>query len=232
MRGYFRLLLLVPACALGLSIAARCQDDTPPPSLGDVARQARQQKQQKDAQTASARDNQSKDAQTAAAPNGSAANKDSLTSKDSQNKDASAQNAPAKGAQPAKTAKKVVTNDEIPEHVGPTRTLPASSNNPTPDYPAQHYADGKIPPEYWQSRIQSQKNLIASLKSDIESTTASIQYAGANCVSNCVEWNERQRQKQQQVEAMKLQLEDAQKALESLQEMARKQGYGSSVYDP
>jgi hypothetical protein len=60
----------------------------------------------------------------------------------------------------------------------------------------------------------------------------SIQYASGNCVSNCVQWNERQKQKQDQVESMKGQLEEQQKHLEELQDEARKQGYGSSVYDP
>jgi hypothetical protein len=47
-----------------------------------------------------------------------------------------------------------------------------------------------------------------------------------------VQWNERQQQKQQQVEVMKSQLEDQQKKLEDMQDSARQQGYGSSVYDP
>jgi predicted ribosome quality control (RQC) complex YloA/Tae2 family protein len=47
-----------------------------------------------------------------------------------------------------------------------------------------------------------------------------------------VQWNERQKEKQQQVERLKSQLEDQQKRLEDMQEQARKQGYGTSVYDP
>ena len=78
----------------------------------------------------------------------------------------------------------------------------------------------------------AQKSAIANLKSDIESLSASIEYAGANCVSGCVEWNERQKQKQDQVESMKVQLAEQEKRLEDMQESARKQGYGSSVYDP
>jgi hypothetical protein len=51
-------------------------------------------------------------------------------------------------------------------------------------------------------------------------------------VSNCVQWNEEQKRKQDQVETMKGELEQQQKRLEDLQEAARKQGFGSSVYDP
>ena len=66
----------------------------------------------------------------------------------------------------------------------------------------------------------------------IESVSDSIHYAGANCVANCESWNEHQKQKQDQVEAMKSQLADQQKKLEDMQESARKQGFGSSVYEP
>ena len=76
------------------------------------------------------------------------------------------------------------------------------------------------------------KNNIASLKSNIDTLTASIQYAPGNCVSGCVQWNEHQKQKQDQIDAMKVQLEQAEQRLEEMQEAARKQGYGSSVYDP
>jgi len=47
-----------------------------------------------------------------------------------------------------------------------------------------------------------------------------------------VEWNQHQTEKQQQVEQMKAQLEDKKKNLEEMQESARKQGYGTSIYDP
>ena len=41
-----------------------------------------------------------------------------------------------------------------------------------------------------------------------------------------------QQQKQQEVDTMKAQCEEQQKALEEMQEAARKEGFGSSVYDP
>jgi hypothetical protein len=46
-----------------------------------------------------------------------------------------------------------------------------------------------------------------------------------------VQWNERQKEKQDQVESMKAQLEEQKKQLENMQESARKQGFGSSVYE-
>ena len=177
-------------------------------SLGDAARQARVQKQQKEAE----------------------ANNKGTPAKDASQKDAQSKD-PQPAAEATKTAKKIITNDEIPEHVGPTR---AAFGAPTPgaSYPQPTYGDGRAPADYWKSQIQAQKSNIASMESQIKSLTDSIQYAGANCVANCVQWNERQQQKQAQAEAMKAQLEEQQKRLEDMQEMARKQGYGSSVYDP
>lgn len=78
----------------------------------------------------------------------------------------------------------------------------------------------------------AQKNQIAQLQSQISILNASIQFAPANCVVNCVEWNQHQTEKQQQVEQMKAQLEDQKKNLDEMQESARKQGYGTSIYDP
>ena len=214
-----RILVVLSACAFLWALAAYGQDST---SLADVARQLRLQKQQKEqgvkdtaTQNPSTKDAQSKDAQT----------KDALA------KDALAKN--AADADPSAKDKKVITNDEIPEHVGTTRTAGAVQKPPASvtDAPPTEQVD-KLSADDWKAQIQSQKNYIASTESDIRSLNESIQYAGANCVANCAEWNERQKQKQDQVESLKVQLEEQKKHLEELQEGARKQGYGSSVYEP
>jgi len=210
MRKLSRFFIVLSAGAMIPVLAAYGQEDAP--SLGDVARQARQQKQQKDAQS---RDAQSKDAQPTAP----------AQSKDLPSKVASAKDGQAKGP------KKIVTNEEIPEHIGPTSTLPPSTKTGTFN-PPPNDEDVKAPPQYWKSQILAQKAAITSLQSQISNLQASIQYAGGNCVSGCVEWNERQQQKQQELEGMKSQLEGMQSQLEEMQDMARKQGYGTAVYDP
>lgn len=139
-----------------------------------------------------------------------------------------------KAAAGAKTAK-VVTNDEIPAHIVPV-VHPAGSGEASAGH-AESYGQpsssgAKLPAEQWKTQILSLKNAIAALQSDIARLNDSIHFAPANCVANCVQWNERQQQKQQQVEVMKSQLEDQQKKLEDMQDTARQQGYGSSVYDP
>lgn len=189
------LLLCLTCCAL----FAFAQDE---PSLGDAARQARQQKQQKGTQT-----------------------------KDGQNKDGQNKDGQGKDAVPAK-APKVITNDEIPEH-SPFTAAPTSGDQPRgAGYSTSAAGGWKMSPEQWKSQILAQKNIIASIQSEIEKLNDSIHFAPANCVANCVQWNQRQHEKQQEVERMQAQLEDQKKKLEDMQESARRQGYGSSVYDP
>jgi hypothetical protein len=170
------------------------------PSLGDAARQARQQRQ--------------------------------LQQKDAPTKDSQTKGAQAKAAAESKTVK-VIRNDEMPAHIVSVTQHSGSGDEP------QAHADGqsnssaaKLPADQWKAQILSLKNAIAALRSDIDRLNDSIHFAPGNCVANCVQWNERQQQKQQQVEVLKSQVEDQRKKLEDMQDSARQQGYGSSVYDP
>jgi hypothetical protein len=201
---FWRSLFLLVAGAMTCAAAAHSQDAQ---SLGDAARQARLEKQQKEAKA--------KDA----------------SAKDASSKDVPGTDATAKHAPPPKVPQ-IITNDEIPSHLGSTLAPTPGSQTPNATVAQPSYGNGKAAAEQWKFQIQSLKNAIASLESEIASLSESIRYAGANCVSNCVQWNERQKQKQDQVESMKAQLEQQQKSLEDLQEAARKQGFGSAVYDP
>jgi hypothetical protein len=174
-----RLLGVFVALTLLLGGIVRAQDE---PSLGDLARQQRQQKEL-------------------------------------------AKSAPGKDAK----SSKVITNEEIPAHTGP-RALSANKGDyealpPAPNEPKQSA-------EHWKSQIIAQKNQIANLQRQVDELAESIRFAPANCVSGCVGWNERQREKQQRVGSMQSQLEEEKRRLEDLQDSARRQGYGSSVYDP
>ena len=130
----------------------------------------------------------------------------------------------------AKTPKAthVYTNDEIPEHTGPD--LPSGrqrSSDPSPT----NYRGGKQPAEQWKSQILQMKHSIASLQRQIENVQNSVHFAGGNYERHVL-YNDRQRQKEQQVENLKSQLAQQQKRLEDMQEEARHQGYSSAVYDP
>jgi hypothetical protein len=173
-----------------------------PQSLGDVARQARQQKQQQPSQP---QQTPATDTSTATAPT----------------------DPKAKPAPPAKAAH-VYTNDEIPEHTGPDLPSgPQAHSNVSPTT----YKGGKQPAEVWKVQILQLKHSIASLQKQIEAIESSIHFAGGNYERHVL-YNNRQLQKEQQVETLKSQLQQQQKSLEEMQEEARHQGYSSAVYDP
>ena len=238
--GRASFLFLVIALGFGPVLAAHGQD-TESPSLGDVARQARLAKQQKDGQETRSAAEQPGNTENPAGSPGNASNDASSQSAaapalksspiGTQNKAEKSPSVAKRSSAAGKSGKKVLTNEDIGAAHTAADSAPASEPN-NPEAESSNQADAKNPPDYWVTRILAQKNAIASLKSDIDQLSASIQYAPGNCVSGCVEWNEQQQQKQQQVDTMKAQLEEQQKQLGEMQEAARKQGYGSSVYDP
>jgi len=224
MRALRNFLAIVAVALFACALPAFGQD-APSPSVADVARQSRLQKQQKDAQAV-------KDAQSKGASTKDAATSQNAVSKDSAAKDASPKDATAKDAAAAKTPH-VYTNDEIPQHVSPD--VPGRAyQNQYGNYQQTYYGSGTAQPglaEQWKIQIQSMKTAIANMQAQLNRVNESA-HAGGNCLANCVQWNERQKQKQDQVELMKQQVEQMQKRLEDLQEAARRQGFGSSVYDP
>ena len=155
--------------------------------------------------------------------------KDAQAAKEAQTSASSTGAAPAAdpaNAQPAKPSKKVITNDEMPGHVVATRTA-------DPQKPADSQQQSAQPQtEDVKSQVAQIKGNIASLQSQIADLEQSIHYTGSNCVYGCAQWNENQQKKQSQVDTLKQQLAQQQDNLEQVQESARKQGLGSSVYDP
>jgi len=134
------------------------------------------------------------------------------------------------GTGPAKSPT-VITNETLPSHesspVQRTEQAQADDGNDP-----ENQDRGKMSAEQWRGQIQQQKQQISGLQSKMEKLNDSIRFAPGSCVRNCEQWNERQTEKQQQVDVMKSQLEDAKKHLEQMQDAAKRQGYGSSVYDP
>lgn len=178
-----RFLAVISAGAFLLTAAALAQDSDSQ-SLGDLARQQRQQ--------------HAKTAQT----------KDSKTPK-------------------------VFTNSDLPAHSDDADhsdgSEPADTGKAPMPVPSSGPRQGS---EHLRSEIQAQKSQIAELQRQIDEVNGSIRFAPGNCVRGCEKWNEHQQRKQQQVEQMQAQLEEQKRHLEETQESARKQGFGSSVYDP
>jgi hypothetical protein len=127
-------------------------------------------------------------------------------------------------------APKVITNEEIPEHAQ-RPSASAKGQEKSGATPASS-AEPKLPAEHWRSQILTQKNQIEALQREVDELNESIRFAPANCAEGCVGWNERQREKQQRAGRMQQQLEEQKRRLEDMQDAARRQGYGSSIYDP
>jgi len=135
-----------------------------------------------------------------------------------------------KQAKDAHATHKVVTNEDIPEQAEPVSTTSVSTDEHDPALaPASNDVHAG---EQWKAKIEAQKGSVASLQSQIDKLNSSIRFAGPNCVANCVQYNERQIQKQDEVQRMQKQLDERRKQLEEMQESARKAGLGSSVYEP
>jgi hypothetical protein len=135
-----------------------------------------------------------------------------------------------KQAKDPHATRKVVTNEDIPESPEAVSTTSVSDEHETT--PAAPASNDTHAGEQWKAKIETQRNLIGSLQSQIDKLNASIHFAGPNCVANCVQYNERQIHKQDEVERMQKQLEEQKHKLEDMQESARKAGLGSSVYEP
>jgi TolA-binding protein len=136
-----------------------------------------------------------------------------------------------KQAKDIHATRKVVTNEEIPEHVEPD-SYTSVSNGERDTAAAPPASNDTHAAGQWKSKIEAQKNSVASLQSQIDKLNSSIHFVEANRYYNGVQYNERQVQKQNEVQRMQKQLDEQKKQLEDMQESARKAGLGSSVYEP
>lgn len=130
--------------------------------------------------------------------------------------------------QSPQTAPKVITNEDLPTH-STDENEPAADARPdnSPTRPL-----GSKSAEQWQADIAAQRNTITSLQNEIDRLNASIHFAPGNCVANCVQYNEHQVRKQDEVQKLQAQLDEAKKRLEDMQEAARREGFGNAVYEP
>ena len=135
-----------------------------------------------------------------------------------------------KQAKQGQTAHKVVTNEEIPE--SPDAVASGTTSVEAHGAAAPAATNDTHSAEQWKAKIQEQKSTIATMQSQIDKLNSSIHFVEANRYSNGVQYNQRQIQKQEEVQRMQKQLDDQKKKLEELQEGARQAGLGSAVYDP
>lgn len=131
---------------------------------------------------------------------------------------------------------KVLTNDDLPNRADGADDLSVVGSRPRLDSSRQRYSGanngGKLPAEQWKSQILAMKSNIAAMQRQIDDTKASVRFVQAPIYGNGVRHNQQQEQKLEQVERAQAQVESMKRQLEEAQDAARKQGYGSSVYDP
>jgi hypothetical protein len=132
-------------------------------------------------------------------------------------------------AKKGQASPKVVTNEDLPEHPESNDNA-ASSEGSAENAPSR--SPGSKPAEQWKAEIEAQRRSMDNLQSQIDRVNSSIHFAPGNCVRNCVQYNEHQVEKQEEVQRMQAELEQQKKRLEDMQEGARKEGYGNSVYEP
>ena len=135
-------------------------------------------------------------------------------------------------AKDPKAAAKVVTNDEIPESTDAS----ASSSDDTEaasesSAPAARSAEKKTA-EQWKAEIEARKAKIAALQSQVDKLNDSVHFVEANRYYNGVQYNQYQLKKQQEAHRLQKQLDTEKEALVDAQESARKDGFGTAVYDP
>jgi predicted RNase H-like nuclease (RuvC/YqgF family) len=124
-------------------------------------------------------------------------------------------------------AKKVVTNEDIPESpaLSPSDKATAAATS-VPAAPAPKSA------REWRIEIAAQEDRVEKLQAHMEKLSESIHFVTANAYVHGAEYNQYQVKKQQEVKNLEKQLNEEQKKLSDLQEAARKEGMGGAVYEP
>jgi hypothetical protein len=130
-----------------------------------------------------------------------------------------------------KAAKKVITNEDLPETPDLTPGQQETVGKMEPVVPAA-VLSGAQSAEQWKSSILAQKNTIATMQAQIDKLNGSIRFVEANAYYNGVQYNQYQVKKQQQVANLQTQLTEQKQKLAVMQDAAKKAGMGSAVYDP
>lgn len=135
-------------------------------------------------------------------------------------------------SQSTSTTKKVFTDEDFAKSgSGDDGNVPAAArrSNSVPDKEKDHTAASA---DQLRAKIQKKKDLIAALQERIDKLQVSVNYVqnNRNIYTNAPEYNEHQHQKELLAERLKAELEQQKAELNDLQEEARQQGFGNSVY--
>ncbi|HEY7095232.1 MAG TPA: hypothetical protein VH437_00790 [Terriglobales bacterium] len=130
-------------------------------------------------------------------------------------------------ARDIKMAKRVITDDDMPHSEASDSTVETDQSDSTgPAHKAGKSA------EQWKKDIEAQQSVVASLQQQIDKLNASVHYVQANLYTNGAQYNQYQAKKQEEVSRLQTKLDSEKKKLADMQEAARKEGFGNSVYQP
>jgi len=139
------------------------------------------------------------------------------------------------GLQPASAPKKVYTDEDFGKsEFADKGTTPAKGKAASAgSSPAEKEKNqSALSAEQWRAKIQKKKDMIAALQERIEELESSVNYVqnNRNIYTNAPEYNAYQHQKQLAAQQLKGQLEQQKSDMSDMQEEARKQGFGNSIY--
>ncbi len=144
-------------------------------------------------------------------------------------------NRQAEQAKGTKAKPKVITNENLPSHTDDSSANPQEATKDIPPAATQSgdsAVDKEARGEELKTAIRSQKEAIARAQAQLDKFNASIHYVVANEYTNGVQYNQYQAKKQEEAQRYQEQLNEAKQKLQDMQESARREGFGSAVYDP
>jgi len=125
---------------------------------------------------------------------------------------------------------KVYTNADLPEHSAPSPPPAASSEEHAPAMPATS-AGPNQPHERMRAQIEARRSQLATIQARIDQMRESSRSA-PNCARGCVGWNQRQQERQEQIQRMQARVDEEKRRLDEMEARARQPGRGGSPFDP
>ena len=130
------------------------------------------------------------------------------------------------------TARKVITDEDIPSHADESRTKGDKANDQSDDGNLNTPVNTETNGEELKAKCRAIKQEITDYQTQLDKLRASSKFVEANRYVNGAQYNQHQLAKQQEADRMEKRLEQMKQKFAEMQERARKAGFGSSIYDP
>ncbi len=134
-----------------------------------------------------------------------------------------------------KTQPKAFGNEDLPREGLADDDSAEAPQHSTTAQPLAHQkeaANRTVKAAEFKRQIKAQENVVGELQSRIFRVKSTIRYYDVRVFSNATAYNERQDDKQREVERLQEKLEDEKAKLQSLQDDAKRAGFGNGIYEP